>query len=261
MDKSLPTDPRFADFSQQGYSIISAERPDRLTQLRSTVFAKARELIGADADDPIGFLNGFHRRGLSGAALNDFRLELIRYLSQELDVDQLVFDAFENALLQLIGPDIVVQKTINLVIQQPGDPDVVPTHRDAPLNSPFEIIVWLPLVDVYGTKSMYLLDRAQSQTALAHLRDEASGHQGYSRYAAEHGKNLEVQFGDACFFWTALVHGCHINQAAETRWSLNIRYKNLFSPYGSKGLPDFFKLFRLSPLAKLAFDFERQAYR
>ena len=36
-------------------------------------------------------------------------------------------------------------------------------------------------------------------------------------------------------FWTGIYHYAVMN-TKNTRWSINLRYKNLFSPYGMKGL-------------------------
>ena len=246
-------------FFRTGYQVIPAEHPELIVELRRELVSKAKSLIkDADAEpDDAKFLDGFQRYNLVGAPLNDVRLELIRYCTNELAAGCVVRDAFAGTLLQLIGPDVVMQKTVNLVVHQPGDADVVPTHRDTPLHSPFEIVVWLPLVDVFGTKSMYLLDRDETQTALQSYEDQDKGYRAVDAFAAQQGTNLEVPFGSACFFWPGLIHGCHINRETETRWSFNIRYKNLFSPYGSKGIGSYFKLDRLSALARLGLETER----
>ena len=114
---------------------------EKLVDLRQQIFLKAKELTGEDSEDPEDFLNNFHRQEIREGSLNEMRVELIKYCTENLDVGQTVFEAFSDSLTQLLGPDIVVQKTANLFIQQPGDPDVVPTHRDAPLSSPFEVVV------------------------------------------------------------------------------------------------------------------------
>ena len=247
-------------FFRAGYQVLPAERPELLVELRKKLVCKAKSLVDDDIceQDEAGFLNGFHHVNLIGAALNDVRLELIRFCTNELAAGRVVRDAFAGTLLQLIGPDVVTQKTVNLVVHQPGDSDVVPTHRDTPLHSPFEAVIWLPLVDVYGTKSMYLLDRETTQTALQSYQDQEKGYREVDKIAARDGTNLEVPFGSACIFWPGLIHGCHINRESETRWSFNIRYKNLFSPYGSKGIGSYFKLDQLSALARLGLESERE---
>ena len=248
-------------FVEKGYDIISADNPSELTQLRDKIFAKAKELAGVESDDPEGFLNNFHRLELRGPELNKLRMELIGYCTEHLDVGKTIFDAYSKTLTELLGPDILVQKTANMVIQQPGDPDRVPTHRDAPLNSPFEIVVWVPLVDVYDTKGMYVLDRAKTEVGLDMQRNSESGYQDLSRFAEQEGDVLDMPFGHALFFWPGLVHAVDINVEQETRWALNIRYKNLFAPTGAKGQIEFFDVLKLSPLARLALEYEKEAYK
>jgi sporadic carbohydrate cluster 2OG-Fe(II) oxygenase len=251
-----------AKFIEQGFAMVPAENLDALGRLREQIAQKARELVKDQKEESTEeFLNNFHRHGLQGGELNQARMALVNYCSEQLDVGPTLFEVFSDTIMNLIGPDILVQKTTNLVIQQPGDPDVVPTHRDSPANSPFEIIIWLPLVDVFGTKSMYMLNRDKSRIALDMLSEPGSGYEAYNEYAAREAENLEIPYGQACFFWPGLVHGCHLNGEGETRWALNIRYKNLFSPVGDKGLTEYFDLLRISPLAQVAFEYQREVAR
>ena len=52
-----------------------------------------------------------------------------------------------------------MQQRVNLSIQMPKDiSSLLPVHSDVWAgDSPFEIVVWLPLVDCYKTKTMYIL--------------------------------------------------------------------------------------------------------
>ena len=52
-----------------------------------------------------------------------------------------------------------MQKRINLNIQLPGDDSsLLVVHSDVWAgDSPFEAVVWLPLVDCFKTKAMYIL--------------------------------------------------------------------------------------------------------
>lgn len=249
---------RAGNVLEKGYDIVPAERADLLIQLRDSIYRKARDLAGSGPHEPEAFLNGFHTLGFEGGRLNELRLQMVEHCTG-IAAGRTVFEIFDKHLTALLGPDVVSQKTVNLVIQQPGDPDQVPTHRDAPVNSPFEVVVWLPLVDCFRTKGMYILDRPSSFEAARFLYEPEPSYEQYCTFAEGHGSDLTVPFGDACVFWTGLVHGCRINAENETRWSLNIRYKNLFSPYGSKGLGDYFEILRLSPLARAAFEFEKRS--
>mgnify|MGYP001604443862 FL=1 len=177
--------------------------------------------------------------------LNRLRLQVQRSLTGY--VGPLLFDAFPR-IAELVGADVVQQKGCNLVIAMPGDTDHVPTHRDAPLNSNFEVVCWVPLVDCYGTKSMKILDRAGTHNALELLKEQGYG--AYEQYAIENGHVLDLKFGSACLFWAGLVHTVEVNTTNETRWSLNHRYKNLWAPYGEKG-SGYFEPLRLSPLTEV----------
>ena len=247
-------------FVERGFDIVEVEDLGKLQDLRYEIYKKAAELVGGSDQEPEDFMNNFHRLELRGSALNSMRMELIQYCSEQMDIGQTVFNAFSDQLISLLGPDVVVQKTTNLVIQQPGDPDQVPTHRDSPLNSPFEIVCWVPLVSIYGTKGMYVLDRKKTDVALDMLKTSDSGYDEHAQFATNDGEILEMPFGHALFFWPGLVHAVGVNEEQETRWALNIRYKNLFAPAGAKGQSEFFKVLQLSPLTKMALEYEKGAY-
>ena len=65
----------------------------------------------------------------------------------------------EEYLDIICGNELSMQKKINLSIQMPRDESsILPIHSDVwSGNSPFEIVVWMPLVDCSKTKSMFIL--------------------------------------------------------------------------------------------------------
>ena len=54
-----------------------------------------------------------------------------------------------------------MQSRVNLSIQMPEDSSsLLPIHADTWSGvSPFEVVVWLPLVNCYRTKTMYFLKK------------------------------------------------------------------------------------------------------
>lgn len=247
------------DFTERGYALVQAGDRAALDELRAGVYLEAHRLVPG-LDEPVdAFFNRFHEAALAGTELNAVRIALVEALTGQLGVARRLFTAFREPLSMLVGADVAAQKTVNLVVQQPGDADQVPIHRDAPSNSHFEVILWVPLVDVYGTKTMFIVDRADSARGLAMLKDGAS-YEAFSAVMREQGVDVVVPYGSALLFAAGLVHGCKVNVESETRWSLNLRYKNLFSPYGAKGLAEFFDVLELSPLSRVAFAFERQEF-
>ncbi len=246
-----------AMFLERGFDVVPVEDMGKLVGLRENIFQKAKEIVAYEGDDADYFFNNFHKHNLKGADLNEKRMEIINHCTKNLNVGKTIYEMFPNLITKLVGPDIIAQKTTNLVIQQPGDQNAEALHRDSPANSPFEITVWVPLVNVYGTKSMYVLPLPKSQEALALMKKD---YEAFTLFAKLHAQSIEVPFGKALFFWQGLIHGVPVNCEQETRWSLNMRYKNIFSPSGTKGLIEFFDLLHLSPLTRIAFDYEREAY-
>ena len=154
---------------------------------------------------------------------------------------------------------MAMQRGLNLSIQLPGDESsLLPAHSDIwSGNSPFEAVFWLPLVDCYRTRSMYLLARPLSEEVLAH----------FSRYsnltATEFFREIEpmvtwveVKQGEGLIFWHGLVHGNEINREPLTRWSMNIRFKGLLSPYGDKEIGESFFPIAVRPLTRLGYGYK-----
>ena len=75
----------------------------------------------------------------------------------------------------LVGNELAMQLRINLSIQLPcDDSSLLPVHSDVwSGDSPFEVVVWLPLVDCYGTKSMYILPPGLSEELSAEFSQHA----------------------------------------------------------------------------------------
>lgn len=241
-----------------GYIVVPADDLHALDELRDQIYRKAIKIFDVPVGDATHFFNQFHELGVSGAPLNESRLRLIRECTEEINSGTLIHKAFESTILALLGPDLLVQRTTNLVIQQPGDPNPSELHRDSPGNSPYEAVVWLPLTDSYGTKAMYVLDRKKTETALEKLAPLESDWETFEKDCTSIAETVDVPYGSALIFWPGIFHGSFINKEKETRWTLNMRYKNLFSPLDKKEPFEFFKILQLSPLTQLAIDFQKR---
>lgn len=180
---------------------------------------------------------------------NNYRLDIIKKLNEIQNIQNILFLMFQEQLLDLFGRDIVVQKNINLTIQRPLDPLRANFHKDSPPNSLHEIVVWFPLVDCFGSMSMYLFKKNKLD-----LIDKSILNKNFNQddFAKKHGTIFDVKFGEFIIFWTGAFHYIPINQEKSTRWSINIRYKNTFSPYGKKSYLDYFEPISYSPTTNLA---------
>lgn len=181
--------------------------------------------------------------------LNIFRQKLIKYLNLETTFRIALENKIISMFTPILGPDLAIQKSLNLVISIPEDnTSQIPLHCDTFTgHSPFELTLWLPLTQVAKTQSMFILPLSKWNSSLKET---------YLNKSHENLKNdfifFNMSFGDAAIFWHALPHGNIVNSENLTRVSLNIRVKNIFSPYGEKKLGDYFKPLQLSPFASLA---------
>jgi len=246
------------EFETSGYLVVDVEDKPALEQVRNVIFEEAKELLGVESEEVEPFFNEFHRRELEPTALNDFRVNLIRKFNERIDAGQLISKSIGSKLVDLLGADISVQKTTNIVIHQPEDTNIPMIHRDGPPDSSFEVVVWVPLVHCYGTKGISILNRKDNLkgTDLLLSDGDISGAK-LKEFSNKHSQYVDMEFGQILIFWTPLIHDIPINREDETRWSLNLRYKNLFAPYGTTGFPEYFKMLHTSALTKLALEFEK----
>ena len=155
-----------------------------------------------------------------------------------------------------------MQNKINLSIMMPKDGSSnIPMHVDTHSGeSPFQCVLWIPLVNIFGSKGMYILPPEKNRELM----------KNYSKLILEGGQNSvkelvekdliwpEIKFGQFFLFSPNFLHGSVTNETNETRWSLNTRFKSLFSPYTSneKGLGNFYSPIKVSPTTKLGIDYE-----
>ena len=86
--------------------------------------------------------------------LNEFRLEIIYELNKNKYTRYHFFNSARTSLFNLVGNELMMQKNINLSIQMPNDQSsLLPIHSDVwSGDSPYEINLWLPLVNCFKTK-------------------------------------------------------------------------------------------------------------
>jgi len=243
-------------FLSNGHLLVDGSRPvldEIYREVREAVEGSCRRLINKDLS--VTSLSSLHDLGLDAAELNRVRLASIADLSAGR-CNELVYSAFRETIERLVGADVLMQRTVNLVIQTPNDPNPSEFHRDAPANSPYEMVLWVPLVDIDTDMALYLLDVATSRQAARMLSDARDWLSIKSRYESVAVKK-PMNFGQGLVFWTGLFHGSFINCSAATRVSLNVRFKSVGTPFGEKEPTQFFRVLKLSPLTRLGLEFER----
>jgi len=153
----------------------------------------------------------------------------------------------------LVGNELAMQLRVNLSIQFPSDDSsLLPVHADTwSGDSPFEVVVWLPLVDCYKTKAMYILPpKGSGQLSKEFVARAGKTSEDLYQSIQPEVQFLEVRYGEVLVFDQALPHGNRVNDESETRWSMNCRFKGVFTPYGDKKIGEFFQPITLRAASK-----------
>ena len=165
----------------------------------------------------------------------------------------------KKALEIIVGNELVMQRRINLSIQMPNDSSsLLPTHADVwSGDSPFEVVLWVPLVDCFKTKSMYLMPPTQDQK----IQSELSKMKNLSAEdlfdtIKDDISFMDIPFGKVLLFSQTLMHGNRINMEKDTRWSMNCRFKSVFTPYGDKKLGEFFEPLSTKLMTKIGMNYK-----
>ena len=246
-------------FLRDGCVVVEAEDGAVLQRIRNAVAALAAQHLGVEApDEPQAFLDQIHNL-VDVPALNALRLAVINGIN-ELDWPrQAYFSLVRHTLEILVGNELAVQRRLNLSIQLPDDDSsLLHVHADVwDGDSPFEVVVWLPLVDCAATKGMYLLP----PDANAHHAAKMGNMEGQSaedlyRMIEDDLVLPDLPFGKVLVFGQNLMHGNRINATPESRWSMNCRFKGLFTPYADKRLGEFFEPLNIKAASRMGMEYK-----
>ena len=143
-------------FINEGYLIFNVEDEKKFKEIINHF---DKELKDIQKDKPILHKLNYTHNFVQVSDLNNFRLEMINAINANLNFKHNYYSLAKKHLEIIVGNELVMQQRINLSIQLPkDDSSLLPIHADVwSGDSPFEVVLWIPLVDCYGTKSMYLL--------------------------------------------------------------------------------------------------------
>jgi sporadic carbohydrate cluster 2OG-Fe(II) oxygenase len=257
-DRTPRADTTLDVFERDGFVTVDASDHAALDSLHAEIVDCAAEILGLSRSD-LGPLDELHRHVTPGDPAMQLRGRLTELLTERHRVGRTVFDAFSEHLRALVGNDVLAQRVPNLVVQPPGDPRPTELHRDAPANSPYEVVAWVPFVDCARTKSMYVLDRSATTELLDLHRVRPDEPEIIQEFLEHRSILVEVRYGQALLFWSGLLHGSWKNEEDATRLSMNVRFKSLFAPLGMKDPLRYFEVLETSPLTRLGLGFQRDA--
>lgn len=247
-----------SEFIKNGYIIKKINDIKNLNKIRDIIKNFLLKKIKFKALKENLIFDEFHNY-IDQNKLNNFRLELINYINSNNNFRSYYYSIGKHYLDILVGNELVMQNNINLSIQLPNDSEsLLPLHSDVwSGDSPYEIVVWLPLVDCYKTKSMYILNPKYYNSLINKIKtNKIQDSEKLFKFIEKKVKWLNVKYGEVLIFNQSLPHGNRVNKEKSTRWSMNCRFKSIFSPYGDKKFGEFFSPITLRPMSEIGMNYE-----
>ena len=229
-------------FLQNGYYIFDIDKKKILKEIHFLVTdffqKKLKKKIKLER------LNSF----IEPSELNKIRMELYSFLNDKKNFVHNYYELGEEILNIICGDELVMQRKINLSIQLSlDDSSLLPLHSDVWSGcSPYEVVLWIPLVNCNKTNSMYILPKNYNQEFYKNFIKYNSV-KNIENKILKKAKFLKIKFGQGLIFQHQLMHGNVINKENTSRISFNCRFKSLFSPYDTKGIGETFKPLKIKP--------------
>ena len=246
------------NFINKGFIIDKSENSKSTSYMNNFIKKRLVRLLNLKINFKNLNLNKLHLYVKSNE-LNKIRLKLISQINKDLKFRKNYFLVAKNMIHHIVGNELAMQININLSIQFPNDESsLLPIHSDTwSGDSPFESVLWLPMVNCYKTKSMFILEAKKIDYFNKNFSKKSikSVDDLYLKFK-KNLKFIKINYGEFLLFNQNLPHGNLINRTNETRVSLNCRFKGLFTPYMQKDLGSFFSPLKLRAATKLGLDYK-----
>jgi sporadic carbohydrate cluster 2OG-Fe(II) oxygenase len=247
-------------FLKTGYIVFPVENLDSLAKIRRSLYENSVTLLKPNSlpADTEFFDNA--QKFIPLERLNEIRLSLIDCLNKDPKNAALFYSLAKKHLSWIVGNEMAIQRSYNLGIQLPQDSSsVLPLHSDVwSGNSPYEVVLWTSFVDCHKTKSMYLLPFEENQKIVSNFKKYSSMNAEQLFLEIENKVVwLEVPYGHAVIFWHGLLHGNRVNEEEKTRWTVNLRFKGLLTPYNAKELGEYFMPLTIRPITRIGYQFQK----
>lgn len=246
------------DFLEKGYIKKKTDSLESLEYIKNifiNIISKLQNIKNNSSDN---MFNNFHNL-IDFRELNNFRLNLINQINDIKDFREKYFLLGKKYLEIIVGNELVMQNRINLSIQLPNDnSSLLPVHSDTwSGDSPFEAVLWVPLVNCYSSKSMYILPpkKLYKINNFFSRSKSLSSEEIYNEIRKD-VEWININYGEILIFNQNLPHGNIINSEPETRWSMNCRFKSVFSPYGDKKIGEFFEPITLRAISRVGMNYK-----
>ena len=246
------------NFIKNGYVIFDVENMNSLNYVKKICQDKVFKILNKKKIKFIkkDILNNFHKYIVNNE-LNNFRMEVYSKINSNKNILDKYSTLAKNKLDIICGNELAVQRKINLSIQLPNDnSSLLPIHSDVWSGcSPYEVVVWIPLVDVWSSKSMFIFPKKLNDKIYKNFKKYKDSNTLYEKNKKKI-KFLKLKYGQGLIFMHSIMHGNIVNNTLETRWSLNCRYKSLLSPYDKKTIGETFIPLNVRPATKFGLEYE-----
>jgi len=224
-------------YLETGFVVCNGER-EIINCMKEIVTREACKFVGCKRLQ----LEEIHTH-IEDSKSNDLRLQILKSVWESDAFNRLYFDSCRDIVEMLCGNELAMQKRIGMSVQLPDNAnDALPIHADTWNGvSEYELNILVPLVSCKKTASLYILDRKsydQARIDFPGLLKKSSG--GIYECLKDYLTWIEVEYGSFIAFDQSLPHGFCTNRESQTHWSLNCRFKTLFSPYRDKRLGEYF---------------------
>jgi sporadic carbohydrate cluster 2OG-Fe(II) oxygenase len=223
-----------AGFLRDGFVVCDAESPEILESVRHDVNQISINWLKQNEVDSNAFELSISHNFVANERLNDLRLTIFTEINKVADIRQRYFWLARQSLTTLVGNELAMQNKVNISIQQPNDESsVLPIHSDIWTgDSPFQVVLWVPLTDASQSNSMFFLPPRESHEARQRVTagDFKSMDQIESEYHAQM-ITMVVPYGKVLIFDSNCLHGNVLNETKTARWSINCRFTGLLTPF------------------------------
>ena len=254
------------NFEKNGYIIVPGNKI-LLDNIRKIIFSGVKNINKIknkknSSENINKIFNNFHKY-VKQREINNLRFSLYKKINTQKSFSENYYNIAKKYLDELVGNELSMQKKINLSIQMPKDKDsLLDLHSDIYAGeSPFQVVVWIPLVDAYDTKSMFFTKPNFNKKMNEKLLNtyNYTTKEMYNKNKKKF-KFLKVNYGEILIFSPLILHGNTMNKTKETRFSINCRFKSLLSPYdvtvkSHRNIPNFYRPLNIKPMTKIGFNY------
>jgi sporadic carbohydrate cluster 2OG-Fe(II) oxygenase len=245
-------------FLKDGFVTVPLEQAGNstLSDLRKEIFIFSKDYLNVPETVSEDEFFNHTQKYLEVSKLNDLKLSLMPLVSKDFKFHGGIYRLAKKYIDIIVGNELCMQRGLNLSVQLPHDDSaLLPLHTDVwSGNSPYEVVLWLPLIDCYKTKSMYVLPLDKSTEVYENFQKyESMDAESFYKSLEKDLIFLDVPKGHAVIFSHSIIHGNRVNEESETRWTFNIRFKSVLTPFGTKDLGEAFIPVTLRPVTRIGY--------